>query len=366
MSSRTDEQQIHDLVGVIYAALLTEADWQDFLDRLNQTIPGAFSTLFFHDFRANAGAVAFASGCEGREGALQDYESYYSNLNPWMRRVAATPLGRGVIGEEIIPREEFNRSEYYADFIRKNGLETGVGLTLFKDKNCYFLLSMLTDETDVDRNLRRADILTRIAPHLQRVFNYYRSGEFHRAAVDFGCGIEMATGLSFILVNEDLRVVKASVEGENALSSGKVLGLDVTGRVRFRNPVTQSALRSLLRRRLVDAGTRIYEDPASQGRLIRIGGSPAVEFFAGPMVAVLIGRGSPSDPARLAARYGLSPAETRVFIGLAEGLGVAEIAERSKVTSETVRSQLKSIFRRTGTSSQVELIRLIVGTGPIV
>ncbi len=89
-------------------------------------------------------------------------------------------------------------------------------------------------------------MLTRIAPHLQRVFRYYRSGEFHRAAIDFGKGIDMASGLAFMLINEDLNVIKASAVAELALSSGKVAGLDPLGRIRFVNPDIQSALRSLL------------------------------------------------------------------------------------------------------------------------
>ncbi|KAB2680066.1 helix-turn-helix transcriptional regulator [Brucella tritici] len=358
------EDQINELIAAIYAALLGEQDWQRFLDRMNSVTPGALSTLFFHDFRANAGAVAYVSGTEGRERALNDYEGYYSNLNPWMRRVAATPVGRGIIGEEIISRDEFNSSEYYSDYIRPNGLETGVGLTLFKDQNCYFLLSTLTDDTDIDRNLDRANVLTRIAPHLQRVFRYYRSGEFHTAAIDFGKGIDMATGLAFMLVNEDLKVTKASAAAELALASGKVAGLDPLGRIRFVNPDTQSALRFLLVRQQDVRKTKVFNDPGSGVRFIRIGGSPAVEFFAGPMVAVLMGEGSAgrvSGLTQTAASYRLSPAETRVFVGVVNGLSLSDIADQSNVTRETVRSQLKSIFSKTGASSQMDLVRLGAG-----
>lgn len=363
------QEQGDELIAAIYAALLGEQDWQGFLDRINNVTPGALSTLFFHDFRANAGAVAYVSGTQGRERALNDYEGYYSNLNPWMRRVAATPVGRGIIGEEIISREEFNRSEYYADYIRPNGLETGVGLTLFKDQNCYFLLSTLSDDTNTDRNLDRASMLTRIAPHLQRVFRYYRSGEFHTAAVDFGKGIDMATGLAFMLVNEDFRVVKASAAAEPALSSGKIAGLDPLGRIRFVDPEIQSALRSLLVRQQGIRETKVFSDPASGVRFIRIGGSPAVEFFAGPMVAVLMEEGpsgGASGLARIAASYRLSPAETRVFVGIVNGLSLSDIADQSNVTRETVRSQLKSIFGKTGASSQMDLVRLGAGKTPSI
>lgn len=60
-----------ELTSVIYAALLGETDWQVFVDRLNGLVPGGFSTLFFHDLRANEGAMAYVAGMQGREKALE-------------------------------------------------------------------------------------------------------------------------------------------------------------------------------------------------------------------------------------------------------------------------------------------------------
>lgn len=356
-----------ELIATIYAALLGETSWQHFLDGLNSMTPGALSAMFFHDLRGHTGAIAYVSGVQGREKALVQYEEYYSNLNPWMRKVAATPLGIGIIGEKIIARDEFNRSEYYNDYISQNGLETGVGLTLFRDNGCYFLLSMLTDDTDIDRNIERADILTRISPHLQRVFRYYRAGEFHAAAVDFGKGLAAASGLGFLLVNEDLTVVKSSQTGEQALASGRVIGLDPIGRVRFVSTDLQARLRAMLGRRAASRETEVFHDSFSEVRLIRIGGSAAVEFFAGPMAVILIDEtatGLSPDPLRLAAKFALSPAEARVFVGIVDGLSLSEIATRAGVTRETVRSQLKSIFTKTGVSSQKDIVRLASGLRP--
>ena len=359
---QTIEQKTSELTAAIYAALLGESSWQGFLDELTGGTPGSLSTLFFHNFTAGTGGVAYVAGAEGRQDALADYERYYSNINPWMRRVAATPLGRGVIGEEIISRNDFNRSEYYSDYVRKNGLETGIGLTLFKSQSFYFLLSMLTDDVDTDRNLARAEVLTRIAPHLQRVFRYYRSEEFHADVLDAGKGIGMATGLAFILVNEDLKVIKASPAAEQALASGRVAGLDPSGRIRLADPGTQAVLRALLLRRKAPGETEVFSIRDASVQIIRIGRSPAAEFFAGPVAAILIGEDSNQARLdRLAARYRLSPGEARVCAGILKGLNLSEIADQAAVTRETVRSQLKSVFSKTGTSSQMDIIRLVAG-----
>lgn len=349
------------LIETIHAALLGETGWQSFIDRLNTIAPGALSTLFFHDAAGRSGAVAYLAGSEGRETALSAYEDYYSRLNPWMRMVAATPLGRGVIGEQIVERQAFNSSEYYNDYIRPNGLETGIGLTMFKDERCYFVLSTLTDDTDIDRNLARAGLLTRIAPALDRAFRYYRSGAFRSAALDLGESLADAANLGLLLVDDAMRVVKATPPAERALASGEIVGLGPLGHVRFSDPATQAALQSMLERRPQTSGDAVHVDPRLGVKLVRVGGTHGAEFFAGPMVAVLFDHQAETIAARtalLARLHGLTPAETRVFAAVVAGGGIARIAQEAGVARETIRTQLKSVYAKTGTHSQADIVRL--------
>ncbi len=67
-----------------------------------------------------------------------------------------------------------------------------------------------------------------------------------------------------------------------------------------------------------------------------------------------------SFPERLACLYGLTPAESRLAAGLAEGWGLAELAEAFGVTRQTLRNQLKSVFDKTGCRRQGELVSLLL------
>jgi DNA-binding CsgD family transcriptional regulator len=62
---------------------------------------------------------------------------------------------------------------------------------------------------------------------------------------------------------------------------------------------------------------------------------------------------------RLADLLRLTPAERRVAEGLLEGLTLADLAERHWLSQETIRSQLKSLFHKTGTNRQGELLSLL-------
>jgi DNA-binding CsgD family transcriptional regulator len=65
------------------------------------------------------------------------------------------------------------------------------------------------------------------------------------------------------------------------------------------------------------------------------------------------------DEDLLAALFRLSRAEARLAIGLLKGLSVAECAQESGVGVATIRSQLHSIFSKTGVRRQAQLVALL-------
>lgn len=68
----------------------------------------------------------------------------------------------------------------------------------------------------------------------------------------------------------------------------------------------------------------------------------------------------PIDEQVLAAAFDLTPAECRIAHLLAEGLTQKEIAARVGVQHDTVRKQLQSVFQKTATRRQPDLLRLLL------
>ena len=82
-----------------------------------------------------------------------------------------------------------------------------------------------------------------------------------------------------------------------------------------------------------------------------------------PVVMLLFyhpGSAPPIDSSMLYAVFGLSPAECRIATLLAEGLSLKQIAEVQGTQHDTVRKQLRSIYQKTATNRQPELIRLLL------
>ena len=58
--------------------------------------------------------------------------------------------------------------------------------------------------------------------------------------------------------------------------------------------------------------------------------------------------------------FGLTPAEARLTAALVDGERLEEYADRLEISVNTVRTQSKQVFAKTGCGGQVELIRAIL------
>jgi DNA-binding CsgD family transcriptional regulator len=86
-----------------------------------------------------------------------------------------------------------------------------------------------------------------------------------------------------------------------------------------------------------------------------------------PAAAVLVvdsESGTEPDLAILRELFSLTPAEARITGQLALGRSVDEIAHEAGTSIETVRSQVRSILSKTGTTRQGELISLVLRMAP--
>jgi DNA-binding CsgD family transcriptional regulator len=88
--------------------------------------------------------------------------------------------------------------------------------------------------------------------------------------------------------------------------------------------------------------------------------------YEGAQVAVFISDPNAQQPIsvdNLVSVYKLTPSEAQVAISIANGHSIENIAKQSNHSAHTIRSQLKSTFKKTGVSRQSELIKLLL-TGP--
>ena len=171
-----------------------------------------------------------------------------------------------------------------------------------------------------------------------------------------------------------------------------VLGLDAAGRVLVVSPAAEKMLGHALRLRngalevadpalgprlaaLIDAAVRYPQQAddmppplglcAGAGRMLHVDALPLPRDVTPPRrIVALLSLRETGDAGRslaetLRRRFALTPAETRLALALAGGMRLREAAERNGVRLSTARVQLKSIFWKTETHRQAELVALL-------
>lgn len=356
-----------EFIDLIYASLLGETSWQHFLDRLAASLPGGKSILFFHDAARSNGGLGLFSGLE--PDIVSEYNLHYASKNPWMPKAAVRKVGRGVTADEMLPHHDLERTEFYNDFLLRIGCTSAVGVTIMREEGVSFLLSTMTSQSDANENLPAAARLSRLAPHLARAFRHYRQHQSRKDIIDIGGSLFDAIDVGLIIAGEGSVVKSVSRHAETMLEKGDAVRVSPLGRLRFCCERAELVFRCMLRRDY--AGDKVARFLVDRMRLtlIRIEKDSHSLYFEGPTVVVLMeplgGTGRSVSIEDFARTHMLTGAERRALAGILSGKTVDEIAAAAGLSRETIRTQMKAVYTKTGVRTQIELVRLAAQIGPV-
>ncbi|RWX60116.1 helix-turn-helix transcriptional regulator, partial [Mesorhizobium sp. M2A.F.Ca.ET.039.01.1.1] len=274
------------LIDLIYAAVLKEASWSDFLSELSKSIPDGRSLLFYHDATTGHGTWELNHGLD--DTTVRNYADYYCRINPWMPKASVRKIGLGVVAEQMLPAVDFRKTEFYNDFFRPIGEESAVGLTIVREEGRSFLLSILTSRGDPERNKPVADQLTAIAPHLHRAFRNYRIGTKRSQIAEIGSSIFDAIDAGLLIVGEGAAVKSVSECGSRIVETGTCVRRTPLGRIRICSPEADAMLRRMLDRSFV--AHKAWGAVVNEVKLtfIQVRKDRFSAYFEGPTVVVLL------------------------------------------------------------------------------
>jgi DNA-binding CsgD family transcriptional regulator/PAS domain-containing protein len=366
-----------ELLELIYGAALGQNSWHDILKRLEREFPGVRFGLWGHDLRANRNIGLVYQGFD--PAAMEPWINYYSKINPWAPGLASAPVGAIHFAEQLLSREELLATEYYNDWIRpQEDVLTGVGLTVYSDAERFFALTTnirARDETKLKEALARA--LVELGPHLSRAFALTRAVRESISSHQLEAALEVMTAAALLLDGRG-RVIFFNSAARSLLARQSGLSIDAGGFLTFSDPTAQLAVSRLLsamgsadygsipssfdareneedeqlRVRLVPFRDAAEADPAA---LFSAPRRPAVLAFIEPAEEVVEKRAQ----RQLLNHFRLSQTESDLALALCRGEKLTDVASRRRVSIHTVRNQLKSVFTKTGVSSQGQLVALV-------
>lgn len=224
---------------------------------------------------------------------------------------------------------------------------------------------------------RDALLLEGLAEPLRRALNiYYRLVHLERRQHVFNAALETSR-IGIILIDRDGAVLFTNSIADTLIEPGNCLRL-VHGKLRAGTPTETAELMAHVRRQADEQTARpnwnIYAPMAlsKSGSILPltviVRPGPAFFPLEKPLkrTAMLILRDpdrQPLIPATTLARlFGLTPAESQLASELAAGSSLEEAAANIGISRNTVRSQLQSIFHKTGTNRQGDLVRILLSS----
>ncbi|MBA3582566.1 MAG: helix-turn-helix transcriptional regulator [Gammaproteobacteria bacterium] len=311
---------------------------------------------------------AFAHGYESS--ALQQYGAYYAGIDPYPQLFSQTVEGVAYASEDFYSREQFLRSQYFNEFLKpQNNYYCGGGYAVHEvDYQAQIRFSRgLKGDFFNKEELKSIEFLF---PHIKKSLNLSKKllqAEAKLQIVDDAFN-KMSIGQLFFDANK--KVVHFNRAAIDILR--EAYGLDIRqGKFCAKSHALQIKIDAVLARIVegqVGAADAALNIPSPKPHLSPLNMvfcptrqlAPPLDYISQPTVATLfimrVEQKLQYPYEILEALYQLTPAESRLVNELINGYELNEIASHLQVSKNTVRSQLQSIFAKTQTRRQAELV----------
>lgn len=353
-----NQKSVLELIELIYAAATDSQHWDEALAGVG-ALAGSYTTvLSVHDMRSQRTLLNFHAGAEPE--TMRLYEAYYHLINPWLSTGAALVPGI-VSGEAFVRPEQLHKTEFYNDFGKRCGIVHSAAGILSVDTSTLSYLSLNRGERASHFSDAELDAIRSVVPHLRCALNIARQFDYLQTWRD--AWNKSVSGLVLICAGE---VVDLNSAARRIVDSADGFSWNANT-IWVRQNGQAIRLPDCLRKASSGAGfdlMRIDRPSAKRPYAISAIELPGSGLRSGKPVLMIIDDpdASPLDAldAMLRVVYRMTSAEIRLATHLMQGVGLTKTANKLGISRHTAKAQLRSIFTKTDTRTQSELVALIL------
>jgi DNA-binding CsgD family transcriptional regulator len=365
-------EALSKLLEALYEAPLDPSRWEEFLRLTAAATGGEAAALLFHDSSDAESAMSKEWGFHPEVAQL--YAAHYGAIDVWRTAVTAASDWVGV-SERFVPSSALVRTEFYNDLLSPYGIPHGIFAMVESGPTRVANLSVCRGVRAGPFTQQNLEIVRFLKPHIQRAYRLHSElAEANSCSAGLLCVLD-ALSTAVILIGPRMNVVTMNRAAERIVGARDGLLATSAGL-----QAERQAESDLLMRSITQAASARRVDGLSVGATVLVSRralcplhilitpvrnstsfTPCTAQTISAVVFVIDGsqRRRPAQDI-LRALFGLTPAECRVALLLGDGHAPRKIANMVGVTDNTVRSQIKSIFSKTGAKRQGELIRLLL------
>ncbi len=360
--ARSGGKAVKDL-DALYAAIEDEQALSDLPHHVAALTGGRSGSIFQRDA---AGDLVFGQMSYWKPKHYLPYYAHYLDDDPWTVALNSFAPGRAVALDGVLAPSHFKRTTMFNELIHTIGDDTAraQGIALPEAGGTIFI-GVHRPGRGKPFGPRTTARLDNVARHVQRIFRTRTLLKRAECAAGEAQAMLDRTGKAMFLVDGALTVSRMTARAL-AIAGGRDTIRVRADRLALDHSAAHQALLAAVRsvvERQVDASCAFLCPSRHGARPFRLAVMP---FAAGGIDKALVIVDEPDrhddtqQLRRFAHAYGLTMAEAATAREIADGIGAREVAIRRGISHETVRSQLKALFQKTGARSQAHLARLLL------
>jgi DNA-binding CsgD family transcriptional regulator/PAS domain-containing protein len=365
-----NEHLVAQVMDDIYSAALAPAHVPAMLSGLGRVFRSHFADSYTRteDYTRHYGVAVGLDPADYQD----EFLGVWSRRNVWGKKHPVRLAGEIVTTGQMVPKRDLLRSEMYNEYLHPRGLHEGLRLAIRAGDGAIEDISLLRPWSAGPFEGEDIRLASMLLPHLQRGAAVARRLRQADAIAETGLAALDSVPHAVFLLNGSGRVLRMNSAAEAMAADHD--GLEVTAAGLAPTDVAASAALNCLV--LQAAGAAAEPRTSGSLRLRRRSGRPDLVAIAHPTGqpagwgltdprGVLVIASDPAarsvaDAKQLQALYALTPAEATVALDLLAGRDVSEIARHRGRSVATIRTQLGRLLEKTGTTRQVDLVRLLL------
>lgn len=363
-----------ETIGLIYDAAYDLERWP----KAMASIAGMLNAHRALMFAPKVGEQGLWASHDVSTEMMRGYGEYYHQADVWSQRSyrILTHAGATIQNDMAMSDQEYARSEFWTDFARPADIFRVACVAVDLPKQGPAMrthLSVFRPRASDQFRPEARDFLSRMQPHVLRSLKLGRLLASRSSEILYLQEMLSRVSKALVAVTSDARIVYANAAAEAILSQNN--GLTARG---TRLVATSHSDTARVTRAIADtAGSGCGGSRAGKGirlprpltsdeltlEIVPLPGEQSRPFAAGGAKAVIVINAprtlDTTRFARFAEAHRLTQAEFKLVRTLLEGGDLHQAADRLGIKHSTARTQLKSVFLKTGAHRQADLVRLV-------
>ncbi|HQR04412.1 MAG: hypothetical protein JSR19_08160 [Proteobacteria bacterium] len=366
--------QLNRIVGSIYDGVAEYPRWQGFLRQLREVTHSDYVVVSLGDRDDWSRRVTFFEGLDAIR-TMRSSGSY--NQSGMLKLSPFTDIPENQVAslEELVDFRSLRQSEFFERYLAPLNTRHMMGGNFVNNKGQLAYVRLARGGRKSHFSGQDRELCTLLLPHLARSLklmqvedecNAFRQSLF-KAMDNFGVGVFLLDTNRRILGQNQIAESHVAVSGDWAVLNGKLCLRHSASQILLSKAVGSASLSD-------EATPEAFSFAGTQSGIVHqlvVRALPSTPLSLGDGARALVFTTSGSNPVSipiptLQKLFGFSRAEAAVALGLTAGLSIADMAEKERLSTNTLYSQLKSVFGKLGVNQQSMVVgRILSSVAPL-